>query len=163
MDTTSGHGACGGGVDEQYGNLTELTDRGSADRAQRNETNERSQRVDGLAADLPGPARYGAIVLLELLPAWLSKTRAERTAATERLRPILERYDDVVFRWFDADALGHGYSDFVLCEFSDLERYNFLWEEIRDTEFFTVPLARMKQVVLGIEQGYRRFEASVAE
>ena len=104
--------------------------------------------------------RYTAIVALELLPAWLARSRDERNAATERLSPILERYHDVTFRWFDADALGSGYSDFVICEFSDLERYQFLWEEIRDTEFFTVPLASITSVMLGSENGFRRFEAS---
>ncbi|HEB89577.1 MAG TPA: Darcynin 2 [Deltaproteobacteria bacterium] len=104
-------------------------------------------------------SRYAAVVVLELLPAWLARSRAERNAATARLRPILDRYRDVRFRWFDADALGHGYTDFVICEFDDLERYQFLWDEIRDTEFFTLPLARIRHVMLGSEDGYRRFEA----
>ncbi len=79
-----------------------------------------------------------------------------------RLRPILARHPDVTLRWVDADALGHGYTDFAICEFSDLEQYHFLWEELRDTELFTRPLVAMKDVLLGLEDGFRRFEESGA-
>lgn len=107
-------------------------------------------------------ARYAAVVVLELLPAWLARPREERNRIASGVGKILERYEDVSFRWFDADVLGHGYTDFVLCEFSDLERYQFLWEEIRDTDFFTVPYASLKHVMLGCEEGFRRFEEIAA-
>ena len=68
----------------------------------------------------------------------------------------------MTFRWVDADGLGRGYTDFAICEFSDLEEYHFLWEEIRDTELFTRPLVVMKDVLLGVEDGFRRYEAEAA-
>ena len=107
-------------------------------------------------------ARYVAVVLLEFQPAWLALSRSQRAARLATLRPAFERYPDVALRWLDADALGHGYSDFVVCEFSDLERYHFLWEEIRDSALFSVPFVAIKDVMLGIEGGFQRYEASQA-
>jgi hypothetical protein len=112
------------------------------------------------AANTAGAARYVAVVLLEFQPAWLALSRSQRAARLEELRPAFERHPDVALRWLDADALGHGYSDFVLCEFSDLERYHFLWEEIRDSSLFSVPFVAIKDVMLGIEGGFQRYEAS---
>ena len=108
----------------------------------------------------PSSARYVAVVLLEFQPAWLALSRPERAARLEALRPAFERHPDVALRWLDADALGHGYSDFVLCEFGDFERYHFLWEEIRDSSLFSVPYVAIKDVMLGIEGGFERYEAS---
>lgn len=47
-------------------------------------------------------------------------------------------------------------------ECNDLEHYHFLWEELRDSVLFTTPYARLKDVVLGLERGYQRYEASLA-
>lgn len=73
---------------------------------------------------------------------------------------IAARHPDVSLRWFDADALGHGYSDFVVCEFSEMARYHFLWEELRDTALFSTPYLHIKDVILGIERGYELYEAA---
>ena len=103
--------------------------------------------------------KYGAAVVLRLLPAWLALGRDERRAATAPLLAIASRHGgDVTVDWFDADALGTGYTDWILCRFDDLDRYHAMWEELRDTEFFSRPYAEIVQVLIGLHDGFRRYE-----
>jgi Darcynin, domain of unknown function len=67
----------------------------------------------------------------------------------------------VQVRYFDAEAFGHGYTDFIFAETSDLDAYHFMWERIKDTVLFTVPYFAIKDVVFGIEEGYRAYEREV--
>lgn len=107
--------------------------------------------------------RYGAVVTLQLLPAWLALDRETRRAKAGRLFDIADAHrDHVAVDWFDADALGNGHSDWLLCRFDDLDRYHALWEELRDDEFFSHPYAEIRQVLLGLHEGYRHYEASLA-
>jgi hypothetical protein len=104
--------------------------------------------------------RYGAVVTLRLLPSWLVLDRQERNARASAMFEVARRYDgDVDVTWFDADALGTGFTDWVLCRFDSLDRYHSMWEELRDLEFFSLPYAEIVQVILGLEGGYQRFEA----
>ena len=103
---------------------------------------------------------FAAVVMLQFEPAWLALSRAERGEHAARVAAIVAKHPDVTFRWFDADALGHGYSDFVTCEFRDMAAYHFLWEEMRDDVIFSTPYVRITDVVLGIERGYEAYEAS---
>jgi hypothetical protein len=100
------------------------------------------------------------VVALQLLPSWLALDRGARRAKAEPMQAIAARHQSrVSFDWFDADALGNGFSDWVLCRFDDLDHYHALWEEIRDTEVFAHPYAEITQVMLGLADGYQRFEA----
>lgn len=103
-----------------------------------------------------------AVVRLNFEPRWLALSRDERRAYAELIEQILARHPEVSFRWFDADALGSGYTDFAICEFEELTKYHFLWEELKDTDLFTKPYASITDVTLGIEQGYRAYEQQVA-
>ncbi|HEY2387540.1 MAG TPA: darcynin family protein [Candidatus Binatia bacterium] len=108
---------------------------------------------------MPSPLRLIAVVLLQFEPRWLALPREKRREVAAVLTEILSRHPDVAVRWFDADALGHGYTDFVTCEFGDMAAYHFLWEELRDSALFTTPYAHIKGVVLGIERGYEAYES----
>lgn len=104
-----------------------------------------------------------AVVRLDFEPAWLGLSRDARRDFASRISAILERHPDVDMTWFDADALGSGYSDFTICRFDDLKAYHFLWEELKDTELFSRPYLRIIDVTLGIEQGYEAYEAQSAK
>lgn len=102
--------------------------------------------------------RYGAVVTLRLLPNWLALSRHERDAKTAAMFEIARRDDgEVDLAWFDADALGSGFTDWVLCRFDSLDRYQALWEELRDLKFFSMPYAEIVQVLLGLDGGHQRF------
>ncbi len=106
------------------------------------------------------PLRLVAVVLLQFEARWLALSRARRREVAAGATEITGRHPGVAVRWFDADALGHGYTDFVLCEFTDVAAYHFLWEELRDSPLFTTPYVHIKDVVLGIERGYEAYESA---
>jgi len=109
------------------------------------------------------PLPMAAIVYLAFEPAWLALTREERGRIAGKTGAILARHPRVTFEWFDADAFAGGFSDFAICRFSDLRAYHHLWEELRDTEIFTRPYARIVNVTTGIENGFQDYEASLSE
>lgn len=102
-----------------------------------------------------------AIVRLAVEPAWLAKPREDRRAVAGRVADILAAHPAVETTWFDADALGSGYSDFVICKFSNIAAYHFLWEELKDSELFTAPFMNIVDVTLGIERGHEAYEAQL--
>jgi len=106
---------------------------------------------------------YAVVVSLEVEPAWLALPRAERRRHAEQVAAIVARHPKVSFRWFDADAFGHGYTDFALTECDDLEHHHFLWEELRDLPLFSAPYLRVCDTMLGMERGYQRYEAQAQE
>ena len=104
--------------------------------------------------------QYGAVVVLRLLPAWLALDRTTRNETSAPMLEIAARHRaDVEVDWYDADALGSGHTDWILCRFDSLDRYHAMWEELRDLEFFSHPYAEIVQVLLGLNDGYRRYEA----
>ncbi|MEZ5341490.1 MAG: darcynin family protein [Acidimicrobiales bacterium] len=104
--------------------------------------------------------KYGAVVVMRLLPPWLALDRETRNQKAEALYTVAGHYcDDVDVTWFDADALGSGHTDWVLCRFDSLDRYHAMWEDLRDLEFFFHPYAEIVDVLLGLQNGYQRFEA----
>jgi hypothetical protein len=106
--------------------------------------------------------QYAAIVRLAVEPSWLALPREERRTIARVIEEICARHRDVALDWYDADALGNGFSDFVVCRFADLGRYHFLWEELKDTALFATPYMRIVGVDLGIAQGYEAYEAQLA-
>lgn len=104
---------------------------------------------------------FCAVVFLSFEPAWLGLTRKERAVWAERVGGICERHPKVPVSWFDADAFAGGHSDFVICRFTDLRDYHFLWEELRDTELFSRPWVRIANVALGMERGYEAYEQTL--
>ncbi|MBD8890071.1 darcynin family protein [Roseibium litorale] len=106
------------------------------------------------------PLPMTAIVYLAFEPTWLALSRAERGKWAEHAGGILARHPGVSFTWYDADALSGSFTDFAICSFTDIRAYHHLWEELRDTEIFTRPYARITNVTMGIENGYGDYEKS---
>lgn len=109
------------------------------------------------------PLPMAAIVYLAFEPAWLALSREERGRIAGRIGGILARHPKVSFEWFDADALAGGFSDFAICRFSDMRAYHHLWEELRDTEVFAHPFARIVNVTTGIQNGFQDYEDSLKD
>jgi hypothetical protein len=110
----------------------------------------------------PPPLAMIAIVHLAIEPAWLALTRQERGDHADRINAITGRHPKVRFTWYDADALSGEFSDFAVCQFDDMRAYHHLWEDLRDTEIFSKPYARIVKVTLGIENGYMDYEDAIA-
>lgn len=107
------------------------------------------------------PLPMAAIVYLAFEPAWLALSRQARSRFADSIGDILRRHPEVSFNWFDADALAGGFSDFAICRFADMRAYHHLWEELRDTEIFAHPYARIVNVTIGIENGFQDYEDSL--
>ena len=97
-----------------------------------------------------------AFLHLTALPAWLSKSRAERDALVEReVAPVLAAHPAVRVRWVDVEAFSAESSDVLVAETDDLREWNRLVEALRDSPLFAVPLFRLDRVLVGIEEGFR--------
>jgi hypothetical protein len=105
---------------------------------------------------------YGIIVMLEFYPSWLALPREKRRELAKDLYEIVGKYQEQVkVKFFHADALGGRYTDFVICETTDMKHYHFMWEEIRDTIAYSQGYFKIKDVVMGIQNAYRQFEIEV--
>jgi hypothetical protein len=102
-----------------------------------------------------------SVVVLEAQPAWLALPRAERRRHAAAVSALLAQHSAVRTRWIDADALGRGYTDLVVCEYTDLLAYTFCWEALRDTPIFAVPYFIQRDVLFGLERGYEVYEAAL--
>ncbi|MEI5993239.1 darcynin family protein [Candidatus Enterococcus mansonii] len=99
------------------------------------------------------------IVLLEFYPKWLQLSREERNKRGKSLLDIIDKYPSVSVRFFDAEAFpGANFTDFAICETTDLAAYHFMWEEIRDTNLYTESYFKIKEVIFGIEDAFKAFE-----
>lgn len=106
--------------------------------------------------------RYTAMMLINTTPAWLSLSPEDRALFNEvHINPILTSYADRVrVRLFDAEAFTGHCTDFALFETEDIQAYYFLVEELRDTALFVVPYFVVQDIIVGIEGGFREFEAA---
>lgn len=94
---------------------------------------------------------FVAVINLQLLPSWYELSAGIQRDFVAQLNCIMERYEGVSFSWYDADAWTSEITDFVLCEFDDVNEYNALWSELRRHPFLASPYARIEQVVMGME------------
>jgi hypothetical protein len=68
---------------------------------------------------------FGIVTLLDAQPAWLALSRDRRAELAAELGGIFaDAAVAVQVRYFDAEAFGHGYTDFIFAETSDLAAYN---------------------------------------
>jgi hypothetical protein len=104
--------------------------------------------------------KYTIVLCLSYLRPWLELSREQRHHFNESvLYPIFGKYQGrVSVRFFDAEAFVGGFSDFAILEAGDLKDYYFLMEELRDTDLFIKEFIAIKNVIVGIENGYRVFE-----
>jgi hypothetical protein len=107
--------------------------------------------------------KYTIVVTYSFTSAWLQKTWEERGEYEEKhLRPIFAKYADRVQpRFFDAEAFHADFSDFLLLETQDIKHYYYLIEELRESQLFKDRLVEFKQIMIGIEDGFRDFERDV--
>ncbi len=110
---------------------------------------------------MPRPLEMIAVVYLAFTPSWLALTRQQRRQHAALISEILARHPGVSFSWFDADALSGDHTDFAICRFTEMRAYHHLWEELRDTEIFSHPYARIVRVSMGIENGFQDYEDAV--
>ncbi|MCH0538826.1 hypothetical protein I3F58_04490 [Streptomyces sp. MUM 203J] len=105
---------------------------------------------------------YVVMNMLQFQPAWLRLERGERARVWETVRILAARAGEVRLRWFDTEAFCADYSDILFVETEDLSGYYMFWEAVRDTELFSVPYVEVKQIVIGVEDGFAAYDRAVA-
>lgn len=99
------------------------------------------------------------IVLVEFYPSWLALSREERRSKADELQAIISKYPEVKVRFFDAEALpGKDFTDIIFCETSNVQKYHYMWEELRDHPVYTKGYMKIKDVIMGMEEAYKAFE-----
>jgi hypothetical protein len=95
-------------------------------------------------------------------PAWLALSRQQRAdfiAGT--VRPIFARYPAVKMRFYDTEAFSGRCTDLAVFETADLQAYTFLIDALRDTPFFGLPHFEVLEVIPGLENSYRDYDAAM--
>lgn len=107
--------------------------------------------------------RYTILLLFQALPSWLQLTREQRGEFFEkRISPVFGKYASSCHaKLFDSEYFHGAVSDFVIVDVENLRGYRFLMEELRDTEIYTVPYFAVKDIIIGKENGFTEFEASI--
>ncbi|MFJ3974639.1 darcynin family protein [Streptomyces sp. NPDC090021] len=106
---------------------------------------------------------YVVMNMLQFQPAWLRLDRSERARVWETVKALAARDEGIRLRWFDAEAFCADYSDILFVETEDLSGYYMFWEAVRDTELFSVPYVEVKQIAIGVEDGFAAYDRAVAE
>ncbi|WP_165485767.1 darcynin family protein [Frankia sp. Cppng1_Ct_nod] len=104
--------------------------------------------------------KYGIVIRYEFTPSWLRLNRDERTAneqifQKEIVGPFVEKMS---VRHFDAEAFATGFSDFLLVETNDMQTYYYFIEKLRDSDFVAREWVRIRDISIGIEDGYKEYE-----
>ena len=121
-----------------------------------------TQPEQTVAAD--APVRYAFFLLLRATPEWLRLSRRERSARVDtHLAPLLRTYPAVRTRHFDAEAFTTVCSDVMLVETTNLTQYYNFIEGLRDSPMVTVPYFEFVQIIPAIEDGFRAYEAGLAD
>ena len=107
--------------------------------------------------------KYTIVITFAFHPDWLKRSWEERADYERKhVRPVFGRFKDKVSaRFFDAEAFSARYSDFMILETEDLKHYYYLIETLRESQIFKDGLVEFKDVVLGIEDGFRAYEQDV--
>ncbi len=103
---------------------------------------------------------YSILVLYQVNNHWLTLTREERSNFYEgKMLPLIKKFSNQLsVRLFDSEAFHAETSDYMIIECSDLKDYYYFMEYLRDTELFSKPYLVLKDVIIGIENGFKAFE-----
>ena len=97
---------------------------------------------------------FTLFMLVKTTPQWLALTPPERFAFVEKtIKPILGKHPEVKLRFFDVEAFAARFSDVLMWETADLERYQSLVEHLRETPFWDVYF-QVLEILPGIENAY---------
>ncbi len=103
---------------------------------------------------------YSILVLYQVNNHWLALSREERTHFYEgTMLPLIQKFNNkLLVRLFDSEAFHAQTSDYMIIECKDLKDYYYFMEYLRDTELFSKPYLVLKDVIIGIENGFKDFE-----
>jgi hypothetical protein len=96
-------------------------------------------------------------MLVKTTNIWLQLSTTERFQFLETtITPILQKHSSVNMRFFDSEAFSGHYTDVLMWETSDVKDYQFLVEELRETQFWGTYF-EIVEIVPAIENAYAHY------
>jgi hypothetical protein len=93
-------------------------------------------------------------MLVKTTNTWLQLSTKERFQFLEAIiSPILQKHSAVKMRFFDSEAFSGRYTDVLMWETSEVKDYQFLVEELRETQFWGTYF-EVVEIVPAIENAY---------
>ncbi|MCM3265880.1 hypothetical protein M3765_18040 [Streptomyces thermoviolaceus] len=104
--------------------------------------------------------KYGIVIRYEFDPSWLRLSREQRNEKEEVFqKEIVGPFaDKMSVRHFDAEAFATDYSDFLFVETDDIKTYYYFIEKLRDSEFIAQGWVRLRDISIGLQDGYKEYE-----
>lgn len=93
-----------------------------------------------------------AVVQFTLGSDWFCLKLEERQQLRRQLFDLIESYEELAVRWFDADPWTGGGTEFLVCEFDALTTYWGFWNKIREHTLLHKAYATFERVSLGYER-----------
>lgn len=104
--------------------------------------------------------KFTVVMKMDYSTKWLKLSRNERNAFNEEhVFPILGKYGKhIEFRFFDSECFAADYSDFAILNVSDMKKFYYFMEELRDSALIAEDYMVVKEYMVGVEDGYLEFE-----
>lgn len=107
-----------------------------------------------MSAPVESATKHTIFMLVKTTPTWLMLKPAERFGFLgQTIQPLLKKHGKVAMRFFDAEAFCSRFSDVVMWETQDLNAYQALVEELRETLFWDTYF-QVLEIVPAIENAY---------
>jgi len=98
--------------------------------------------------------KYTFFMLIKTTPAWLKLKPKDRFDFLGKdIAPILKQHPEVKMRFFDSEAYSGSYSDVIMWETNQVERYQSVVEMLRESAFWDVYF-EIKEIIPSIENAY---------
>jgi len=103
--------------------------------------------------------KYSVLLMLSARSEWLVMNKEYRTNMFNQfLFPLLHSYSNQIkFTVYNSEAFHAEISDFIILETVNLESYYHFIKELKATKLFTGEHFKLKDIVLGAENGFRDF------
>jgi folate-dependent tRNA-U54 methylase TrmFO/GidA len=105
--------------------------------------------------------KYTILLLMSATPAWLKLNREQRAVFFEqKIAPIIQKFSkELDVRLFDSEFFHAAVSDYMMVETDNLDAYADFIEYLRDTEIYSVPYFELKDIITGVENRFKTFDA----
>tara|TARA_B110001454_G_C12723270_1_gene436155 strand:+ start:34546 stop:34884 length:339 start_codon:yes stop_codon:yes gene_type:complete len=102
---------------------------------------------------------YRIYLHFKVLPKWLKLSRNRRREIFENeIQILIGKFREINFSWIDLEAFSSDVTDIAELTTSDIQRYYFFIEELKDSQFFTEEYFDLVKIQMGIIEGFKHYE-----